>query len=116
VKALPPKNPAAAALVVLAMFFLGTVSAAVGEAPRPTDSDGQMGHPGGGSCPDPDGDGGPCGPTCHCTCCPGHWTGATFSVVRPLLDTPPCDEIEVSLPDDLHPQDAIYRIFHPPRA
>jgi hypothetical protein len=39
-----------------------------------------------------------------------------FSGVRPSLDAPLTDEIEAALPDDLHPQDAIHRIFHPPRA
>ena len=117
VKAFLPKRPAVVeASIVLAVFLVGLVSTVVGEAPHPADSDALASFPEGSSCPDPTDQGGPCSPTCQCTCCPGHWTGATFSDVRPSLDTLPTDEVETSLPDDLHPQDAINRIFHPPRA
>jgi hypothetical protein len=37
-------------------------------------------------------------------------------IAKLSLDIPPADEIEEPLPDELHPQDAIHRIFHPPRA
>jgi hypothetical protein len=104
------------ALVVLVMFLGGTVSTAVGEVPHSPGREGQMSCPAGSSCPDPTDDGGPCSPSCQCTCCPGHWTGAAFPTVRLSLDAPRTDVIEAPLPDDLHPQDAIHRIFHPPRA
>ena len=104
------------ALVVLVMFVGGMASTAVGEIPHSPDHEGQASCPAGSSCPDPTDDGGPCSPFCQCTCCPGHWTGAVFPPVRPSLDAPRIDEIEAPSPDALHPQDAIHRIFHPPRA
>ena len=112
-----PKRPAVAqGCIVLVMFLVGLVSTAAGEAPHPMGGDAQASFPEGSSCPDPTDEGGPCSPTCQYTCCPSHWTGATFPVVGPSLDIAPTDEIEAALPDDLHPQDAINRIFHPPRA
>ena len=97
------------------MFLAGIVATAAGETRHSTDGDEQVSQQG-SSCPDPTDEGGPCSPACQCTCCPGHWTGEAFAAVRPSLDTPPIDEIEASLPDELHPQDAVQRIFHPPRA
>lgn len=116
-KAFPQERPAVVeGCTVLVMFLMGLVSTAAGEAPRPMHNDAQASFPEGSSCPDPSDDGGPCSPTCQCTCCPGHWTGAPLVTVGPSLETPPVDEIDHSPPDDLHPLDAIHRIFHPPRA
>jgi len=112
-----PKRPAGIqACIMLAMFVAGMVSTAVGEPRHAADGDEQVSQSDGPSCPDPSDEGGPCSPFCQCTCCPGHWIGAPPIAVGPSLDTPVTDESEHSLPDALHPQDTINRIFHPPRA
>src|SRR5664279_4813814 len=117
VKAHLPTRPAVVrARLVLALFVAGIVSTAVGEARPSGDTDVQADQSEGPSCPDPTDEGGPCSPTCQCTCCPGHCTGAPLVTVGPSLDSPAIYEIEHFLPSDLHPQDAIHRIFHPPRA
>ena len=113
---LPKRRAVVQAWIVLAMFVAGLVSTAAGEARHSPDSDKQASQSEGPSCPDPSDQGGPCSPSCQCTCCPGHWTGAPLSAVGPSVDTPVMDEIEPSRPYDLHPQDGINRIFHPPRA
>ena len=113
---LPDRPAVVEACIVLALFVAGMVSTAAGEFRHSADSAEQTSQSDGHSCPDPSDEGGPCSPSCQCTCCPGHWTGAPLLAVGLSLDTPVMDEIEHSLPDDLHPQDAINRIFHPPRA
>jgi hypothetical protein len=103
------------ALIALLCFVDGSVSAAVSEFLYASAGAHPMSHSESSSCPDPGDDGNPCGPTCPCACCPGHLAAATFVSVRPSIQAPPSDEFQLSLLNDLHPKDVIFRIFHPPR-
>ncbi len=76
-------------------------------------------HEDGSTCPDSDHDHAPCGPACPCTCCAGHGTvSAAFAPAQSRLVgvTPPIRELEPPPPRDLHPVEAPFSIFHPPRA
>ncbi|HUU00033.1 MAG TPA: DUF6660 family protein [Myxococcota bacterium] len=104
------------ALAVLFLFVAGLVSATAGEILLTLVSSDRVNCSEGPSCPDPDDDGNPCGPTCPCACCPGHSAAAAFVSIRPSIQALPSDEFQASLTDDLHPKDFHFRIFHPPRA
>jgi len=43
-------------------------------------------------------------------------TVTAATLFRSSIDAPRSGEVEISLLDDLHPSDVVYRIFHPPRA
>ena len=102
-------------LFVLLLFSTGIVSTSVGEALRESTGVDEVHHAEGSTCPDPDSDEHPCGPSCPCTCCPGHLTAAAITPLQPVIVAPLSDEIEISMRDDLHPKDVLSRIFHPPR-
>jgi hypothetical protein len=104
------------ALIVLFLFVAGLVSTAAGEALHSSTSGDQVSHSEGSSCPDPDDDGNPCGPTCPYACCPGHVACAAFAVQSFCLGVPPSNEIKLQHDDALNPKDVHFRIFHPPRA
>jgi hypothetical protein len=105
------------ALVVLFLFVAGLVSTAAGQALNAFASADQTNTEStSSSCPDPGDDGTPCSPACPCACCPGHSVRAAFVSVPPFIQAPLSDELEIPLPDDLHPKDVRSRIFHPPRA
>ena len=72
------------------------------------------GHTGGGPCHDPDAAGQPCASSCLCLCCPGHAAGMTFLVDKALPEDSLTSPLEVRAPRDLHPEDALCCIFHPP--
>ena len=104
--------------VLFLCLVAGVVFAASAFAEFPAVSLDQVSHDDGSSCPDSD-HGGPCSPVCPCTCCPGHAMGATSlgagpSAVVTLIE--PVYEVDVSSPEDLHPQDLRARVFRPPRA
>jgi hypothetical protein len=104
------------AFVVFLCFLASTVFAAGAFAEYPTVSADQVSHDDGSTCPDSD-HGGPCGPVCPCTCCPGHaMAAAASSVAVPttLALAQPVHEVEVSPPEELHPKDFLARIFRPP--
>lgn len=106
------------ASIVLFLFVAGLVSTAAGEALHASADAVQGSHAENpsSSCPDPGDDGKPCGPACPCACCPGHVSAAAFVAARPSIHPPPSGEHRPALPDDLHPKDVHFHVFHPPRA
>lgn len=68
-------------------------------------------------CPDPEPSGDPCGPGCHCTCCPGH---ALATLPAPTLHQGVADPglpgIALPMLACLHPRDHHVRVFRPPSA
>jgi hypothetical protein len=81
-----------------------------------TEDRSQVTHEEGSSCPDPGGGGDPCGPSCPCTCCPGHRPPVAFSGFESIVLIPPSADLIAASPTDLHPRDVDQSIFHPPRA
>jgi hypothetical protein len=107
------------AVVVLLCLVAGFVSTAGGLGLRPTASTDQVTHNDGSTCLDSDHGREPCGPMCPCTCCPGHGTVATpfaSGELAVISLAPPVHEVEASRPQDLHPKELLFSIFHPPRA
>ncbi|HUT79441.1 MAG TPA: hypothetical protein VM285_17220 [Polyangia bacterium] len=103
-------------LYLLVLLFPGIASAPSGETLHGWTGADERHHSEGDPCPDPVDDGHPCGPTCPCTCCPGHLTKIAIAPVRPVIAARPDSEVEAVLPTALHPKEIINRIFHPPRA
>jgi hypothetical protein len=104
------------AATVLSVFVVAFVAGAFGQAVHEANHSGHSDHSGGASCPDADADGAPCGPTCPCTCCPGH-SGAAVIVSHAtefstLTTAVACGSVVI----DLDPKDIPFPIFHPPRA
>ena len=103
------------ALAVMLFFFAGLVGASAGEVLGSSVGGDQVTHIEGSPCPDPDHSGDPCGPGCACTCCPGHAPAVAFAIPSLKLAQPPLSKLKVHPNEDLHPQDVLSRIFHPPR-
>lgn len=66
-------------------------------------------------CPDPGDDGFPCGPTCPCSCCPGHAPSPALWAHHCSVGAPPSSELEPTPARDLGSANLLHRIFHPPR-
>lgn len=116
-----PMIPGRMIRVVLLCFVIGLIASAAGElldlSVDPVASAHAHGVAHSHACPDPEQDGSPCGPACPCTCCPGHSVPAAVVYAdRPSLLIPPAAQLQAVPPRDLHPEDVLRRIFHPPRA
>jgi hypothetical protein len=104
------------AVAALAAFTSGLAFAAVwGDLHRPADK-AETHHSHGSSCPNPDSGDDPCGPTCACTCCPGHVLATAAVVVNPCLRSYPSSAGDPPVGSNLNPRDVLSRIFRPPRA
>jgi hypothetical protein len=113
----PRTRPWRFLLVALLCLFTGFVWTAgtLGS----TGSSDQVTHEDGSTCPDSDNGHAPCGPVCPCTCCPGHGAlAAAFAPADPGLAilAPRVHEVVAPPPEDLHPEELSFGIFHPPRA
>jgi hypothetical protein len=105
-------------MAILFLFLGGLMCTSASDALYAATEDSPKTHSKGVVCPDPGENDEPCGPDCPCDCCPGHVNTAfalTVNVQASILFPPPA-EVHLSMPGDLHPQDALVRIFHPPRA
>lgn len=67
-------------------------------------------------CPDPGDDGSPCGPTCPCSCCPGHAPSPALWAPRCSVGALASSELEPTPARDLGSANLLHRIFHPPRS
>jgi hypothetical protein len=101
---------------VLVVFIAELASAAVGESLHESTGIDEMHHSKGSSCPDPANDEDPCGPTCPCTCCPGHLTATAIALVHPFIAAQLTDELEAMSQRALYPKEVLDRVFRPPRA
>lgn len=103
------------ALLALAAMVAGLASAAAAELlPHPP----EVGSAAGSEttpCADPDSDGGPCDPSCPCSCCPGHVQTLAFAAERVAVAAPPASELEPAPIGVLCSNGQHHRIFHPPR-
>lgn len=104
------------ALIALVAVLFGAVAATADELLRSSISAVEVSHSEGAPCGDPAENDRPCGPTCACTCCPGHGRSFVLMSYALLPVTLSANQSDASLPDDVHPQDVQHRIFHPPRA
>jgi len=101
--------------VALLLFVAGLVSAASEGLNASTSAD-ERTYCKGPCYPDPDNDGGRCDSGCFSACCAGNLMIALFAGVRPSVETPRPDELEVSWPEHVNPQEVFSHIFRPPRA
>lgn len=69
----------------------------------------------GSDCPDSD-DGQPCGATCPCMCCPGHFVGVPSEAGPVLAALVPAPVERVTHANELPRSGVAGRIFRPPRA
>jgi hypothetical protein len=101
---------------VLSLFVVAFVAGAFGQAVHESGHAGHADLAEGASCPDSDTDGAPCGPTCPCTCCPGHSGAAVIVSHSAEFSTLTSAVACGSVVNDLDPKEIPFPIFHPPRA
>ncbi|MCU0662616.1 MAG: hypothetical protein MUC50_09860 [Myxococcota bacterium] len=99
----------------LALVSLGDKAHASAHAVGATHFEGAS-CPEGSPCPGEGHEDHPCGPSCACSCSPGHAPTLASATVRFALWAPQPIEIDLPPPANLLPKDIVRRIFHPPRA
>jgi len=102
-------------IAVLFAFTSGIASAAAWCDVHQSTGDDELHHSHGSSCPDPGGGEEPCGPTCACTCCPGHVLATAAVAAVPSVPASSSKTRDVPIDRNLNPQDVRSRVFHPPR-
>ena len=103
------------ALVVLLLFVAGLTMSTTGKAAPSAPCNDELSHCDNVPNPDTDNDDHSCGPTCSCSCCPGHGVWVTFFDQHLLLAFASSNKVAISFRDDLNPRNTLKSIFHPPR-